>query len=212
MNSKNKFVTDSALHHDGTKWITNKHVEIPLPSDDSSSGYGRSITPAAFRKMVSSKLVELKNQFIKTNPNGTEADLRSFLQNQTCSVEFGKESILRVLSQKDVVGLRFTFCLNDQLDESIIVSGLVESNEEETILVDGKQETRKKTLIFNKDAYRLENINDQQNLTSFDDEKGVGKTYLDFFEETKISLEELIKDKDEEQVIFKFTNTIFGIK
>jgi hypothetical protein len=210
MNSKNKFVTESALHFDGKKWVTNKHLEIPLPSDDSSSGYGRSITPAAFRKMVSSKLVELKNQFIKTNPEGTDTDLRSFLQNQKCSVEFGKESILRVLSQKDVVGLRFTFCLNDQLEESIIVSGLVESNEEETIVVDGRQETRKKTLIFNKDAYRLENINDQQSVTSFDDEKGVGKSYLDFLEETEISLEELIND--EEEVIFKFTNTIFGIK
>lgn len=207
MDTKNRFVTNSALHFDGTSWIRNKHLEIPLPSDDSSSGYGRSITPAAFRKMVSGKLVKLQKQFLQQTASKSPEELTSLLKSQTCAVEFGKESVLRILSQPDVVGLRFTFCLNDLMEESIIISGLIETAEIETVIVNGAQLTRNKTEIINKDAYREENL--ERAVTTLDDEKGVGKTYHDFLTETGISLDELLADDD--KTVNKFTNGIFGI-
>jgi len=177
MPTKNKFVTDSGLDYDGQKWNTNTHIEIGLPSDDAPFGFGRSITPRAFRKMIGDKLLKIKTDFSRSGTSQSSEELKLFLNSQKCSVEFGKETILRVLSQKDCIGLRFTFCLNDKEEDSIIVSGLVEQEGQ--------------TFILNKEAYKNENLNNP--ITTFDDEKGVGKSYGDFVKETGISLEQLME-------------------
>ena len=113
----------------------------------------------------------------------------------SCSIfEFGKESILRVISQKDCVGLRFTFCLNNDGEESIIISGL-------TI-------EKGKPVILNKEAYKKENLD--KPITTFDDEKGVGKSYGQFAIETEINLDELMKD-DDAPTTTKFVDGIIGL-
>jgi hypothetical protein len=210
MKSKNKFVTDSALHYDSkTGWNTNFHMEINLPDDDTSIGFGRSITPGAFRKMVGDKLIALKNAYQKLNPQPDEIALQGYLNEQKCAVEFGRESILRVLSQKDCIGLRFTFCLNDEGKESIIVSGLTEEEVEENI--NGKPQKRRRTCMIGRDVYRADNLGKPGLIMPFDDEKGVGKSYGDFVNESEISMAELLKG-DEQKVTMKFTNHVLGLR
>ena len=194
MTATNKFVTDSGLDYDGKKWNTKTHIEIDLPSDDTPPGFGRSITPRAFRKMIGDKLLKLKDEFRRSGAQQNSNELEIFLAGQKCSVDFGKESILRILSQKGCDGLRFTFCLNDQMDESIIVSAYVEDKGE--------------SVIINKDAYRKENLDNP--ITTFDDEKGVGKSYADFVKQTGIPLEELMKG-DAEKTTTKFVDGVLGL-
>lgn len=195
MESKNKFVTNSGLDYDGKKWITDAELEIALQPDNLPSGFGRSITPGAFRKMISSKLIKLKNEFIATRPQYDSEQLKSFLNNQKCAVEFGKETILRVLSQKNCTGLRFTFCVNDVDEESIIVSGLIEENG--------------KTSIINKEAYRTANLGTRP-VTTLDDEKGVGLSYGQFANEATIDLDDLLKGN--EAASSKIVDNFFGLK
>jgi hypothetical protein len=207
---KNKFVTDSGLDYDEStkKWNVEAHIEIDLPEDETSLGFGRSITPAAFRRMVGDKLIALKKAFIKSGQGNSAEALMEYLNNQRCAVEFGKESILRVLAQKDCTGLRFTFCHNDLGDESIIVSGLMEEDVDET--VNGKPQKRR-TCMVHKDVYRKQNLGKTPStMMPFDDEKGVGKSYGDFVKESGIKLQELMGG-DEEEVRFKFTAEVFGL-
>lgn len=209
---KNKFVTDSGLDYNETtkEWNVNAHIEIDLPEDETSLGYGRSITPAAFRRMVGNKLIALKKAFLKSGPDQSPDALKQYLNDQRCAVEFGKESILRVLSQKDCTGLRFTFCHNDIGEESIIVSGLMEEEVEETI--NGTLQRRKRTCMVRKDVYRRQQPSQKTNVPMpFDDEKGVGKSYYEFVRESGITLKELMQE-DEEQIRFKFTAQVFGLK
>ncbi len=198
MATKNKFVTTSALDYDekNKKWNRNAPMAIDLPSDDIALGFGHSITRRAFRKMVGDKLLQLKENFKKLPIEQTSVNLETYLKSQKCAVEFGKESILRVLSQENCIGLRFTFCINDKGEESVIVSGLIEE--------DGK------TVMIKREYYKASEINIERDNVAFDEEKGVGLSYKELLDQNKISIDELMNVENEE-VKTKLVDGVFGI-
>lgn len=205
--AKNKFVTETGLDYDPGKktWIKNLKIEVDLADDEISEGVGRSITPRAFRKMIGDKLVKLKDDYLKIGGERDEIKLMKFLSEQKCAVEFGKETLLRILAQKNAVGLRFTFCVNDVGEESVIVSGIEEIEE---ISTNGNvQNSTRRTTILNRDAYRKENLGNPKVAIPMDDEKGVGKSYADFVKDTGITMQELL-DGDEEKIYDDFPDKV----
>lgn len=92
--SKEEF-KKSVLHFDGTNYVEKE--ETYQTQEETAADYGQTVTPAACRHMI--------DELFKSDlENITEKG------NEPYAVEFGKDSLLRILSQSGCEGIRFAFC------------------------------------------------------------------------------------------------------
>jgi hypothetical protein len=180
MKSKNKFSTKTGLDFNGKKWTT-KTLEFDLSSDDSPDGYGRSITEKAFVKMVGNRLHKLKEHIANTGVTD-DKKVADLLHKHASSIEFGRQNVLRILSQPNCEGLRVTFCINDVGEESVILSGYEKA-----------PENSKVTYMLKKEAIKNAQKAKSAAQTSMMEEKGVGKSYRDLVSETGVLLSDFMK-------------------
>lgn len=198
-----KFVTDSAIGFNGGKFNQNSIVELELEKEAPIKDSGALVTTAAFRQMIKQKLSLLQDE-LRKDPELTEAMITEKLNNKICSVDFGKGTLLRLLSQSRCMGLRFTFCVNHENQDSIIVSGIEFING--SIDPNTGRVVGAKAIVLNYENYSLENASGSKTM---DDEKGVGRNYADFFNEIQLPFSDFITKQDPTDE--KLTDGVLGL-
>lgn len=157
-------------------------------------GFGRSTTTRATRKLISHSYTEKfktkLDKFKEKNPNATEAEYKKFIIERIMpekqAVEFGKETLLQILSQEDCIGIRFAFCMAPEKDtagnfifkESILALGI-------------KNESGKSVPVKNERFKKNDPPLDNDPIVK---EKGNGKCYTDYVSEMGIPQDDFAKE------------------
>lgn len=119
-----QFRTDQGIHWDGVKFVKNFTIAHNLTPSTKPGGFGDSITPEACNKMINNFITVTIEGFFKENPSATLPEFVDFLKKEHIAVEFGKEALLRILTQEGCEGIRFAFCKNHDDENSIIALGI----------------------------------------------------------------------------------------
>ncbi len=92
--SKEEF-KKTALHFNGTNYVEKE--ETYQTQEETAADFGQTVTPAACRHMI--------DEFFKS-----ELENLVTKGHEPYAVEFGKDSLLRILSQSGCEGIRFAHC------------------------------------------------------------------------------------------------------
>lgn len=144
-----------------TEKYEERDLFFDVRNDDDVSGMGQPITAQAASAMISdyhSKIVQDLNSI------RDDEKRKEFVENTTIAVIFGKETLLRLLSQENCEGIRFYSCLNDENKPSLVLSG---------VDVNGC-DLSAKTPEFNKNyVFQIDFIEEQHKMSNVElDEKG----------------------------------------
>ena len=175
--------------------IPDQTLTYILSADDTPTGFGKTISPKAVVKMIKDRIFE-NVETIKSNPENSgknDAELKQIIlqdfTNARISTTFGKESLLRILSQQGCIGIRFTNC-KSLSGNSIVAVGITEGEIENTYLP-----LKKEYYVFpdvhNTNAQRvpLDPL-----LAPFGEEEGIGDTTATILESMGNKLEEFVDD------------------
>jgi hypothetical protein len=114
--------------------VNKQDLEYVLTPDDHPVGYGKTVTPKATTHMITEQIYDNVLEIVtrKENAGKSEQEIKAIIvaefsdENKPIATEFGKESLLRLLSQEGCIGIRFTTCKNYDGKRSIVAVGLVE--------------------------------------------------------------------------------------
>ena len=195
MSHQSKYVTETGIDVFKDVLIPDQTLTYILTSDDSPTGFGKTVSPRAVVKMIKDRIFE-NVETIKSNPENSgknDAELKQIIlqdfTNARISTTFGKESLLRILSQQGCIGIRFTNC-KSLSGNSIVAVGITEGEIENTYLP-----LKKEYYVFpdvhNTNAQRvpLDPL-----LAPFGEEEGIGDTTATILESMGNKLEEFVDD------------------
>lgn len=221
MSHESKYVTnngiDVIIDADGKEILKDgNHLEYILAPDNSPTGAGLTASPKATNKMISDQIYENVKEIVQRNSSKTEEEIKVAIiaefSDKHIATEFGKESLLRLLSQEGCIGIRFTTCKSLK-GRSIVAVGLIEA-----------EENGSKISVPLKKEFYVEAASGQQQssldpiMAPLSEEEGVGlttkkvledmgKDLTQFVNELKLGNEESIR-----QFSKKVTTTFFGFQ
>lgn len=101
--------------------FVDSEVKISICDDSQLTGFSRPITQDAKREMINSFIDELQNKLKAVDAQSVEY---KGIMNQTVSVDFGKESLLLLLSQPGCEGIKFSFAKGINTQYTLVAEGL----------------------------------------------------------------------------------------
>ncbi len=201
--SHTQFHTDSGIHWDGKNWDDKYKIIHNLTSGNKPGGFGESITPEASRKMIFDFFGNSIANYFKINPKAALPEFIDFLKKENISVEFGKEALLRILTQEGCEGIRFSYCKNHKGESSIVAMGIEND----------KSNPGKASLIKKAEFQRTAGAFTAEDPMS--EEKGHGITFSEYINEnTSLTSEALFNshrfdDSAFDKAIKEITNNFF---
>lgn len=222
MANKSKYVTETGVDFFNNKFHSDRTLTYDLISDDNPIGFGKTVTPRAANAMIKQRITETVEAIIKAKSPAisTEAQLVEYITDKLTSdrvaIEYGRETLLRILSQEDCVGIRFANCKNSNGKNSIVAIGITSEN------INGKLVP----VPLKKGKYLVGDIEvPTAQIATFEndpsepliEEEGNGSDSLTLLSNMGISVKDLLKDiTNESQLIenisTKITKSFFGIQ
>lgn len=216
MANKSFYATKTGVDFVNGKLVTDQPLEYNLTSDDSPVGFGKTITPRAATFMIHQKIKEnvqmLLDKLSKEHITSQEQldKINGHFSNDRIAIEFGKESLLRILAQDECIGIRFTFCKNTAQSDSIVAIGISEE----------KTQNQKISVPLKKASFSPQSmatsILDVSN--PIIEEEGVGKTTKAVIEDMGLSLDSIINEAQSQNDSFveklsaTITKSFFGFR
>ncbi len=113
-------------------------ITFTLNDDDTVAGFGQPVTINAACCMVDKYLMDVTNDLKDANSNKDFAVADKLIKRKGIAVIFGKETLLRLLSQPNCEAIRFYSCINDDERASLVLCGVDEQGRDIAAVKNGK--------------------------------------------------------------------------
>ena len=171
---------------DPTNVIPISKITFTLNDDDSVSGFGQPVTLNAACCMINKDLTEFTNDLKDANSKNDLVFAKKLIEKKGIAVIFGKETLLRLLSQPNCEAIRFYSCINDVERASLVLCGVDEKGRDIAAVKNGKNFITDLIPIRNEELRRHKEIIFQDNTIELD-EKGGPNTF---------SVQDIIENQD----------------
>ena len=226
MPRKSQYVTETGVDFFNGEFHCNRKLQYDLTPDDNPVGFGKTVTPRAANEMVKRKIKEKIQAAVKNMPVEIKGQasvlnyIKGTLTDDRVSIEFGKECLLRILSQENCVGVRFTECKNTAGKNSLVAMGIVAERNDKGKLI---SVPLKKESYQNLDStVTVDKVSTVSNDASdpLDEEEGNGSDSMTILENMGVSLENILSDKEDhvntdlliERLSTTITKSFFGLQ
>jgi hypothetical protein len=152
-------------------------ITFDLNDDTSVPGYGQPVTLNAACCMIDKDLREFTNDFNNANKENNSTLINKLIEKKGIAVIFGKETLLRLLSQPNCEAIRFYSCINDDERASLVLCSVDKNGWDIAAVKNGKKYLTELIPIRNEIIRRSSKDIIFQDDTTESDEKGGPNTF-----------------------------------